>query len=510
MTAPGTRALSLERLRREGETFMQEISREYYEAHAGLKPTAELRQIYDRHAAILGRDALEMVVEELRAASPGSEEHRTARLLTDWLAESQSARELASLDERQIAWEGSAVVRLPDGREISYERAAIDMANAADRHERLLIEAARAKLVERELSPLRRERFERERDITELLALAGDYNATFELLSGIALPDLRESCEHFLRDTRDMWADVLPRFLRRRLGIKPDEATRADALALFRAREFDDAFPAGAMESSVTRQVREMGIDPLAGGRIRLDTGERAGKRARAFCAPVRVPDEVYLVLRPHGGQTDWNTFLHELGHALHFAYMRPDLPMEFRWLGDNSVTESYAMLFDHLTQDSGWLARYTGLAADDVKDFVRAAAFEELHFLRRYTAKLIYETELYSGQTRWEALPDFYIDLLTRATTFRYDRADAFVDVDPRFYSARYLRAWQLQSLLAETLRERYDIDWWRNPRAGPWICGTLFGEGQRELADELAQRVGGKPLSFAPLIRAVEGALA
>jgi hypothetical protein len=510
VTTSDTRSLSLDRLRREGETFMQEISREYYQAHAGLKPTADLRRIYERHADILGRDALDLVAEEFGAAEPGSETYRSARLLLDWLAESQSARELAPLDEQQIAWEGSAVVRLGDGREIPYERAAIEMANATDRRERLVVEAARAKLVERELSPLRRERFERERDITELLGLAADYNATFEMLTGVPLADLRAQCEQFLRDTQDMWADVLPGFLRRRLGIRPGEATRSDALALFRAREFDASFPAAAMEGAVSRQVREMGIDPLAGGRIRLDTGEREGKRARAFCAPVGVPEEVYLVLRPHGGQTDWNTFLHELGHALHFAYMRPDLRMEYRWLGDNSVTESYAMLFDHMMQDPGWLARYTGLAAGDVGEFVRAAAFEELHFLRRYTAKLIYETELYGGGTPWESLPDLYLERLTAATTFRYDRSDAFVDVDPRYYSSRYLRAWQLQALLAETLTERYDADWWRNPRAGPWVCGTLFGEGQRELADELAKRVAGKPLSFAPLIRAVERALA
>jgi hypothetical protein len=510
VTAPGTRSLSVDRLRRDGEAFMQEISREYYEAHAGLKPSADLQQIYQRYAAILGRDALELAVEELRAAAPGTDAHRSARLLADWLAESQAARELAPLDERQIAWEAAAVVRLPDGREIPYARAAIEMANATDRRERLLIEVARAKLVERELSSLRRERFERERDITELLGLAADYNATFQLLTAIPLSELRSECEQFLRDTRDMWDDVLPQFLRRRLGIRPDEATRADALALFRAHEFDAAFPAASMESAISKQVREMGIDPLAGGRISLDTGERPGKRARAFCAPVRVPDEVYLVLRRHGGQTDWNTFLHELGHALHFAYMRPDLPMEYRWLGDNSVTESYAMLFDHLMQDRGWLARYTSLSAADVGEFIRAAAFEELHFLRRYAAKLIYETELYAGATRWEALPSLYVDQLSAATTFRYDRCDAFVDVDPRYYSSRYVRAWQLQALLAETLTERYDVDWWRNPRAGPWVCGTLFGEGQRELADELAQRVAGKPLSFAPLVRAVERALA
>jgi hypothetical protein len=95
---------------------------------------------------------------------------------------------------------------------------------------------------------------------------------------------------------------------------------------------------------------------------------------------------------------------------------------------------------------------------------------------------------------------------MLTNATTFQYSGSEAFVDVDPGYYSARYLRAWQLQSLLDETLRERYDSDWWRNPRAGPWIVQSLFAEGQRELAHELAKRVSGRDLSFAPLIREIE----
>jgi len=47
-------ALSLERLRREGEAFQEEISREYYLAHSGQKATAELQPIYQRHAGVLG------------------------------------------------------------------------------------------------------------------------------------------------------------------------------------------------------------------------------------------------------------------------------------------------------------------------------------------------------------------------------------------------------------------------------------------------------------------------
>jgi hypothetical protein len=163
-------------------------------------------------------------------------------------------------------------------------------------------------------------------------------------------------------------------------------------------------------------------------------------------------------------------------------------------------------MLFDHLMHDPGWLKRYTPLGTSKLDAFVRASAFDELHMLRRYAAKFLYELELHGGEYSFDALPVRYVERLTDATSFRYDPAEAFVDVDPRYYAARYLRAWQLQALITETLVERYDADWWRNPRAGPWICAALFGEGQRELAHEQASRVAGKELSFGPLVRGVE----
>jgi hypothetical protein len=98
---------------------------------------------------------------------------------------------------------------------------------------------------------------------------------------------------------------------------------------------------------------------------------------------------------------------------------------------------------------------------------------------------------------------------MLGSATLFQYRTADAFVDVDPRFYSARYLRAWQLQAALRERLVTMFDEDWFRNPRTGPWVVRELFAEGQRELASELAARAGAKPLSFDPVVRAIEAGL-
>ena len=517
------RRLSLQRLRAEGEAFMEAISREGYLALAGHKKTAGFQRIYAEYEGILGPEALELALEMFRSASDNSDDKRSAQWLLEWEIESQASKPLAPLDEREIEWENSAVIHSPDGRVIQYQAAPIEIANTSDRKLRLALDAARVKLVEKEHAPLRLERLQREKEYIESLGVAGDYNSSFEAVTGISLAALAESCEEFLRDTQAMWDDTLPAVLRKSFGIKPSQAKRSDALALFRASQYDDAFPGNQMESVIRRNVTEIGIDPTANGRIIFDVGDREGKRSRAFCSPVRVPEEVYLVLRPHGGQSDYNTFLHELGHALHFAYASPDYPFEFRWLGDNSVTESYAMLFDHRMQDRGWLTRYTQLGANRIPGFLRTAGFEELHFLRRYSAKFLYERALYGGEVPWEELPDLYVSLLTNATGFEYDPADAFVDLDPRFYSSRYLRAWQLQSVLNEELTARFDSDWYRNPSAGPWMVGELFSSGQRNTAEEIAASVSlsterpvnnvegtRSALSFSPLIRKVEALLA
>lgn len=491
MAGVGTAVIPLEQLRARAQRFMEDVAREGHLAHAGFKVEAELQRIYAEYADILTPDTLQECAERFHTAPEGSEERRAARMMLEWQVEAQVGRRLVPLEEREIVLEGTAVVRLDDGREIPLQEAPIEIMNSADRRERHLIDDARAAVVREHLMPLRLEYLQREREYVEAVGVAPSYNATFELLSGISLRELASECAAFLRDTAAMWEETRRERLRA-AGIPQEEATRADALALFRLKEFDAAFPASSMEETIRRNCAEMRIDATAGGHIVFDLGDRAGKRSRAFCAPVRVPEEVYLVLRPHGGQTDYNTLLHELGHALHFGYARADYPFEYRWLGDNSVTEGYAMLFDHRMHDRGWLSRYTGLGRAELGAFLRLVAFEELHFLRRYCAKLLYEVQLYSGTVPWDALPALYAESLTDATAFRYHTADAFTDLDPRYYSVRYLRAWQLQAVLDEALTARFDEDWWRNPSAGPWIVQSLFAEGQRESADEIAARVG------------------
>ena len=382
--------LTIDRLRRDGQTFMEDVSREIYLSHSGHKATAELQPIYDRHAGVLA--AMPSIWCEPSSAGPCQGRRSIAPRACCWNGRSSLKPGVHWPPSKSGRSHGN---RLPScscrtaGRcpiSVRRSRSATRPIGASDWSSM----GPGADLVSRELAPIRRERLERERDYIEGLDVAADYNSAFQALSGIALNELVAECRACLDETQAMWEDLLPAAARRSLGVPVSELTRADALALFRAREFDQFFPAKSMQATVGRQMAEMGVDAAAGGRIYYDTDERQGKWSRAFCSPVRIPDEVYLVMRPHGGQTDYQTLLHELGHAMHFAHTRADLPFEYRWAGDNSVTESYAMLFDHLMQNPGWLTRYTGVGRRELPQFLRAAALEELQYLRRYCAKLI------------------------------------------------------------------------------------------------------------------------
>jgi hypothetical protein len=73
--------------------------------------------------------------------------------------------------------------------------------------------------------------------------------------------------------------------------------------------------------------------------------------------------------------------------------------------------------------------------------------------------------------------------------------------DVDPNLYVLCYLRAWVLSDRLRDVLRERWGERWFAEPEAGAFMR-SLWGEGQRRDADELADAIdGGGPLDLTTL---------
>lgn len=471
-----------------GEALHEELGREAYLTGAGLKAAPAFQAIYQRYEDLAGDAAL------ATARASGSP------ALLEWIVDVRIGRRVAPFDEQQLVWEQQAVVAA-DGEAVPYLRVPIVLANTADRERRRRLDEARAAVV-RDLEPIRRERFLVERDAVRAAGFA-DYVDAVAFLSGVDVRGLAAQAQAFLDATAGAYRECLAQLVRRRLGVPVAQLTRGDVPWVFRAERFDGAFPERELVPLAARQMHELGLEVTRGGRIRFDTAEREGKQPRAFCAPVRVPDEVYLVIRPRGGHHDYRTLWHELGHALHFASVDRDLPFEARWLGDNSVTEGFAMLWDHMTLDAVWLRRYTTLSAGEVRDLVFENGVNEMYLVRRYAAKLLYEIELHRSDLT--GMGERYAELLSAATLFRYPAADYLVDVDPGLYAARYLRAWQLQALCAAALTERYDDDWFRNPAAGS-VIEEWMRRGQRDPAHVLAQDVSGRPLGFEAVVQGFE----
>ena len=150
--------------------------------------------------------------------------------------------------------------------------------------------------------------------------------------------------------------------LRSQVGIGLRDLRRSDLPYFFRAGGFDGLFPSEQLIPALEQTLSGLGIDLDAQPNVRLDTEQRPLKSPRAFCAPVHVPDEVYLVIPRQGGREDYAALFHEAGHTEHYAHVDASMPFEFRHLGDNSVTEGFAFLVEHLTEDQAWLDAVLGV----------------------------------------------------------------------------------------------------------------------------------------------------
>jgi hypothetical protein len=241
-----------------------------------------------------------------------------------------------------------------------------------------------------------------------------------------------------------------------------------------------------------------LGIDLARQANIHVDGESRATKSPRAFCSTPRVPDEIHLVIAPTGGYDDYRAFFHEGGHAEHYAGTDPDLPFEFRHLGDNTVTESFAFLLEHLVEDRDWLA--TQFGSDDPEAAAEHSHAVKLVMLRRYAAKLHYELELHGQSPALDEMPGRYAELLSQAVRVAWPRAGWLADVDGGFYAACYLRAWVLETRWRAALRERFGAEWFASREAGKWLR-SLWREGQRLDGDELLAEALGEELDFAAM---------
>jgi hypothetical protein len=227
----------------------------------------------------------------------------------------------------------------------------------------------------------------------------------------------------------------------------------------------------------------------------------------KAFCSPIQVPDRVELFVTPTVTPGSCRKLLWEIGEAVHWSRTDAALPFEYRSMGDRSVAEGHGAVFADLASNRDWVRRAREIDGDVLEEYLRSAAFLDLYELRRLAARLQFDLEA-SESERPGSLGARWAELMFEATDVQHDSRDFLIRLGQRFGAARQFRARLFSALLVQVLEERFDADWFRNPRAGSFLSQWLAGGLSRDAA-ELSDLLGESGLVADPLISTVRNRL-
>ncbi len=485
-----------ERLR----TYLFERAEEVRAVRVGEKEISERAAIVAAFADLFSREQLDELRSAEEKAEDGDERERLYRLRK----ECEAGVADQELSERQDQLENAILA----------ERITF-------RGEEMPLRTAQAKLAvlpeyrdREELGDLNGEasagfnegRRELMRDENELAAeLSGmvDPVARNEEEKGISIRALAERLRVASDESAGAFGKLRDHWFERLLGPERDPIPASYHMSyLRRLSPLEETYTKERSVEVCMDTLSKLGFDLANEKSIHLDLDDRPQKSPRACVIASDAPNVVHLITRAQGGLHDYQAFLHEAGHALHYAGCDPELPYTFRNLSrDHALTEIYSFILEAISREPGWHSEHFDLSDEEATTNAQATTFLEALLYRRYAAKLVFELEFWGRFSEDGGTPAGYAERLGDATGVRY-RSDGYLaDMDAGFYSADYLRAWIRSAQLREHLSKEVGEDWWRSPETGDRLR-ALFTEGTRPSSEEIAARIGFDPLDTGPLV--------
>jgi hypothetical protein len=482
------------------QQYYYERSEEGRAVRVGEKEVSEQAAIVARYADLFSRDQ----VEALRAAENAAADDERERLYR-LRKTCEGGIISAELAEQEDALENDILAA-----RVTFKGEEMPLRSAQARLAVLDAYADREELGELERTQSSRYNPERLALITAWEQLDAELSgqpdpvARNEEEKAISLYELEQALVAASEATTASFSRMREHWFEKLLGPDRDEQpTNAHVHYLRRLSPLQSTYTKERAVQVCLASTNALGFDMTAIQNIRLDVEDRPQKNPRACVIASDPPEVVHLITRAQGGVADYQAFMHEAGHALHYAGVDPRLPYTFRRISrDHALTEIYSYIFEAITREPGWHALHFGLSDAEAQQNAQATEFLEALLYRRYTAKLRYELGFWSNFAEEQGRsPRDYSTQLTQATGVRYDPRGYLADMDSGFYSADYLRAWIRSAQLRTYLLNEIGEDWWRSPLTGD-LLRDLFAEGTKPTSEEIAARLGFEPLDTRPLV--------
>jgi hypothetical protein len=480
------------------QRYLYERSEEGRAVRVGEKETSEQAAIVARYASLFSRDQLDALREAEDQAS-GEERERLYRLRKTC----EGGLIAAELAEREDELENAILAARVEfrGESMPLRNAQAQLAvlpEYRDREELGELQTRKSA----EFNDTRLDLITAYEELESELTGEPDAIARTEEEKQISLAELERALAAASNAIGGVWYDLRKKWFDRLLGPEREEVpTNAHVAWLRRLSPLESTYPKDRSVEVCMDTLKRLGFDLEREPNVRLDLEDRPQKSPRACVIASDPPKIVHLITRAQGGLHDYAAFMHEAGHALHYAGVDPNLSYTFRKISrDHALTEIYSYILEAITREPGWHARYFGAPEN-----AEAAQFLEALLFRRYTAKLQFELGF------WAEFPngaggDDYARRLQEATGIRYPAENFLADMDGGFYSADYLRAWIRSAQLRTYLETEIGSDWWSNEKTGDHLR-ELFREGTKPSSEEIAARMGFDPYDTKPLVAELGG---
>lgn len=480
------------------EKFEEELMRESYAHSAGFKDEMNSAAIFEKYPHLFSKKNV-IEAKALFESAKNSEDKRRARLLYVFMVAAFVGDKVKHLSDEAEGYEAQAKVSVGN-QSFAYRQVPALMMNEDDRKKRKKLYLAMGP-VKRKLTSYDKKLWGRNyRLIRQITGLEYVDFCAFE--KEVDYDELARQLRKFLVDTDGLFSvQMSDQF--EKIGVKLSDAHPWDFAYLARAKMFDEYFKKENLVPTAQKFWNGLGFNITGQENVKLDIEEREKKVPRAFCMPIRVPNEVVLVIKPHGGQDDFQAFLHESGHAEHFANVNQSLPYELKHMGGHAVSESYAFLCEYLLANKEWLKEFVGMPDVVAIRFSKFIMQQKLYFFRRYAAKVLYELKLHRKDLKklndkfepeggeYKSSSEMYADILSKATKIKYRKDNYLRDVDSGLYAADYVRAWIFEAMLRKKLEEKFGGKWYKSKDSGNflkslWQWGSI-GKSQDELAKDI-----------------------
>jgi hypothetical protein len=484
------------------ERYLFERSEEWRAVRVGEKEVSEQAEIVRRYADLFSREQLD-ALQEAEGGAAGDERELLYRLRKTC----ESGLVSAQLAEREDELENKLLAERVTfkGEEMPLRNAQAKLAVLADYAEREELGRIQSDASAR-FNPDRLELLRTGEQLAAEYSGIEDAVARNEEEKDISLHELSRALHDASKASTASYDKLRAHWFERLLGEGREDVPSSYHTAwMRRLSPLESTYTKEKATEICLQTLVALGFDLNAQPNIKLDLDDRPQKSPRACVIASDPPTVVHLITRAQGGLHDYQAFLHEAGHALHYAGCDPTLPYIFRRISrDHALTEIYSYIMEAISREPEWHELYFGLSPEEARENAEATTFLEALLYRRYEAKLRFELDFWTRFNGDGGDAGVYEQALTEATGIRYRRENYLSDMDAGFYSADYLRAWIRSAQLRDHLVREVGDDWWRNPKTGE-ILADLFREGTKPTSEEIAKRLGFDPLDTKPLLHEI-----